>query len=235
MELDLERLYHHRAQTAPRDAPAASLLVRWSAASAELARVLSTPVTGLVTDLRRTAKQERVEAARCLLAFLERAGGAVAAAANGASPFRQAVLLFRPPATTRQVPAQFSQSAPVPGSRLGDRNSGTARPAHPRVAHPPWRRPHARRRASQRPGDVPVPPPPGPRRHPAPRRGRCRHRRRRSAPGARRRAPPRDALPAVPRSPPRCLARPQAALRGLADRGLITKTEHGWTLAAPTG
>ena len=26
-----------------------------------------------------------------------------------------------------------------------------------------------------------------------------------------------------------------AALRGLADRGLVTKTEHGWTLAAPTG
>ena len=26
-----------------------------------------------------------------------------------------------------------------------------------------------------------------------------------------------------------------AALRGLADRGLVTKTEHGWTLAPPTG
>ena len=26
-----------------------------------------------------------------------------------------------------------------------------------------------------------------------------------------------------------------ATLRGLADRGLITKTKHGWTLAAPTG
>ena len=26
-----------------------------------------------------------------------------------------------------------------------------------------------------------------------------------------------------------------AALRGLADRGLVTKTERGWTLAAPTG
>jgi len=26
-----------------------------------------------------------------------------------------------------------------------------------------------------------------------------------------------------------------AALRGLADRGLVTKTEHDWTLAAPTG
>jgi hypothetical protein len=26
-----------------------------------------------------------------------------------------------------------------------------------------------------------------------------------------------------------------AALRGLADRGLVTKTEHGWTPAAPTG
>jgi hypothetical protein len=26
-----------------------------------------------------------------------------------------------------------------------------------------------------------------------------------------------------------------AALRGLADRGLVTKTEHGWILAAPTG
>lgn len=26
-----------------------------------------------------------------------------------------------------------------------------------------------------------------------------------------------------------------AALRGLADRGLVTKTEHGWTLVAPTG
>jgi transposase-like protein len=123
--LDLEQLYHHRAQTAPRDAPAASLLVRWSAAAVELGRPLSTPVTRFVTDLRRTAREERVQAARCLLVLLERVGGACAAAACGASQFRQAVLLFRPPMATRRVPPQFSQSTPVPGSRLGDRNSGT--------------------------------------------------------------------------------------------------------------
>jgi transposase-like protein len=123
--LDLERLYHHRAQTAPCDAPAGRLLVRWSAAAAELVRPLSTPVTRFVTDLRRTAKEERVEAARCLLVLLARAGGACAAASCGASQFRQAVLLFRPPMATRQVPPEFSQSTPVPGSRLGDRNLGT--------------------------------------------------------------------------------------------------------------
>jgi len=130
--LDLERLYHHRAQTAPRDAPAASLLVRWASVAVELVRPLSTPVVRFTTDLRLTARQECVEAARHLLALLDRWGGACAAAALGASEFRQAVLLFRSPTTTRQVPPE--EFVPVPGSGYRDRNSGTASNLHGRVA-----------------------------------------------------------------------------------------------------
>lgn len=51
-------------------------------------------------------------------------GGRLCPAAFGASLFRQAVLLFRAPTTTRQVPPE--EFVPVPGSRYRDRNSGTA-------------------------------------------------------------------------------------------------------------
>src|SRR5882724_5629810 len=145
--LDLERLYHHRAQTAPRDAPAAGLLVRWAAVAVELARPATTTAPRFATDLRLTASQERVEAARHLVALLDCWGGACAAAAFGASLFRQAVLMFRAPTATRQVPPEGF--APVPGSRYRDRNSGTASTATGRPSDPipsPQRRAQARSR-----------------------------------------------------------------------------------------
>jgi hypothetical protein len=86
------------------------------------------------TDLRLTASQERVEAARHLLALLDCWGGACAAAAFGASLFRQAVLMFRAPTATRQVPPE--EFAPVPGSRHRDRNAGTASTATGRPSDP---------------------------------------------------------------------------------------------------
>jgi len=76
--LDLERLYHHRAQTAPCDAPTAGLLVRWAAVAVELARPYTTTAPRFATDLRLTASQERVEAARHLLALLDWWGDACA-------------------------------------------------------------------------------------------------------------------------------------------------------------
>lgn len=143
--LDLERLYHHRAQKAPCDAPTAGLLVRWAAVAVELARPYTITAPRFATDQRLTASQERVEAARHLLALLDRWGGACAAAAFGASLFRQAVLLFRSPTTTRQVPPE--EFVPVPGSGYRDRNSGTASTTTGRPSDPI---PSSQRRAQAR-------------------------------------------------------------------------------------
>jgi hypothetical protein len=143
--LDLERVYHHRAQKAPRDAPTAGLLVRWAAVAVELARPFTTTASRFATDLRLTASQEHVEAARHLLALLDRWCGACAAAAFGASLFRQAVLLFRSPTPPRQVPPE--EFLPVPGSGYRDRNSGTESTTMGRPSDPI---PSSQRRAQAR-------------------------------------------------------------------------------------
>ena len=95
--LDLERLYRHRASRAPDDAPQSALLHRWSAASVELARWFGTSMSAATTDLRRSASEERREAATRLVRFVAAAGGPRRFAERGAALFREAVLQFRGP------------------------------------------------------------------------------------------------------------------------------------------
>ncbi|MEK7860047.1 MAG: hypothetical protein AAB284_01675, partial [Chloroflexota bacterium] len=141
--LDLEQLYRHRAKLAPASASPSATLHRWAAVSREVGRRHGTAEELAMTDLRRSAAEERQDAARRFVGFVTRIGGVREVASLGAAVFREAVLLFR----GHRVDTPCAVAPVAPGHHLDeipDDSSTTAR-ARPASDRPVALRPDRRR------------------------------------------------------------------------------------------